>query len=134
MEIDKLKLNVMIPERILLKVNVAKIIAEAINGSFCLLPRHIDFVSVLEPGILIYESDGEEKFLAVDQGILIKCGYEVLVSVLNAVESDDLGLLEETVRKQFRKLDENERMSRSALEKLEADFVRRFIELQERRH
>ena len=131
MEIDKMTLKVMVPERVMVKTSTTKVIAEARNGSFCLLPRHIDFVSVLVPGILIYESEGEEHYLAVDEGILVKCGFEVWISVLNAVESDDLGELELTVRKQFKRLDEDERQSRSALEKLEADFVRRFIELQQ---
>jgi len=133
MEQNNMTIKVMVPERVVVKTDASKIIAEAVNGSFCLLPRHIDLVSVLVPGILIYESEGEEHYLAVDEGILLKCGFEVMVSVINAVESEDLGALEDTVRKQFKRLDEDERLSRSALEKLEADFVRRFIELQEER-
>jgi len=133
MEVDKMHLKIMVPSQIIVNTPVSKVIAEAENGSFCLLPHHIDFVAVLVPGILIYESGDEEQFLAVDEGVLVKNGYEVLISVLNAVQSDDLGLLEQTVREEFNRLEENEKMSRSALEKLEADFVRRFIELQEKR-
>jgi F-type H+-transporting ATPase subunit epsilon len=134
MEVDKMHLKIMVPSQIIVNTMVSKVIAEAENGSFCLLPRHIDFVAVLVPGILIHESDDIESYLAVDEGILVKNGYEVLISVLNAVQSEDLGLLEQTVREEFNRLKENEKMSRSALEKLEADFVRRFIELQEKRH
>ena len=125
-----MKLKVLLPTKILLEEEVSKITAEAANGSFCLLPRHIDFVTALVPGILIFVSvRGEEKFLAVDEGILVKSGAEVLVSTRHAVQSSDLGLLQETVEKQFRILNEREKVTRSALAKLEVNIVRQFLEL-----
>ena len=125
-----MKLKVLLPTKILLEEEVSKITAEAENGSFCLLPRHIDFVTALVPGILIFVSvRGEEKFLAVDEGILVKSGVQVLVSTRHAVQSSDLGLLQETVEKQFRVLNEREKVTRSALAKLEVNIVRQFMEL-----
>ena len=125
-----MKLKVLLPTKILLEEEVSKITAEAANGSFCLLPRHIDFVTALVPGILIFVSvRGEEKFLAVDEGILVKSGVQVLVSTRHAVQSSDLGLLQETVEKQFRVLNEREKVTRSALAKLEVNIVRQFLEL-----
>lgn len=109
---------------------VAKVTAEAENGSFCLLPRHIDFVAALVPGILCFESSGgKEEFLAVDEGILVKCGQEVFVSTRNAVQGSQLGTLRRTVEEQYKVLDDRERVARSALAKLEADLVRRFMDL-----
>lgn len=125
-----MKLKVLLPTKILLEEDVTKITAEAENGSFCLLPRHIDFVTALVPGILIFVSiAGEEKFLAVDEGILVKSGTEVMVSTRHAVQSSDLGLLQQTVEKQFRVLNEREKVTRSALAKLEVNIVRQFLEL-----
>ncbi|HBE54074.1 MAG TPA: F0F1 ATP synthase subunit epsilon, partial [Cyanobacteria bacterium UBA11369] len=81
-------------------------------------------------GILIFVSiRGEENFLAVDEGILVKSSAEVLVSTRHAVQSSDLGLLQETVEKQFRILNEREKVTRSALAKLEVNIVRQFMEL-----
>jgi F-type H+-transporting ATPase subunit epsilon len=125
-----MKLKVLLPTRIFLDEEVNKVTGEAENGCFCLLPRHIDFVTVLVPGILSFESvAGQETFLAVDEGILLKCGSQVVVSTRNAVQNSDLRLLQETVEKQFRVLDEREKMTRSALSKLEANIVRQFVEL-----
>jgi F-type H+-transporting ATPase subunit epsilon len=124
------RLKVLLPSEVLLDEEVAKVVAEAENGSFALLPRHIDFVSALVPGILSYESsEGEERFLAVDGGILVKAGPEVLVSTLNAVISTSLQELRETVETQFRVLSEQETSARSALARLEMGFIRRFLEL-----
>ena len=126
-----MKLKVLLPTQVLIDEKVIKVIAEAENGSFCLLPRHIDFATVLVPGLLSFlTTQGAEQFLAVDEGILIKCGGEVLVSTRNAVLGPDLGMLKQTIQKQFVELEDREKMSRSALAKLEANFVRRFMELE----
>lgn len=122
----------LLPTEVLMDEEVNKVIAEAENGSFCLLNRHIDFVSSLAPGLLSYESaEGQIEFIAVDEGILVKCGSEVFVSTRNAVRGVNLGELKETVKKSFGTLDERQRITRSAVAKLEAAFVKRFIELGE---
>ncbi|MDJ0616753.1 MAG: F0F1 ATP synthase subunit epsilon [Calothrix sp. MO_192.B10] len=127
-----MKLKVILPTKILLESEVSKVIAEAENGSFCLLPRHIDFVTTLVPGILAFVGvTGEEKFLALDEGILVKRGAEVLVSTQRAVQGNELEILQQTVEKQFRVLDEREKMTRSVLAKLEISSIRSFINLGE---
>jgi F-type H+-transporting ATPase subunit epsilon len=130
-----MQLRVMLPTEILIDQAAGKIVAEAENGSFCLLPRHIDFVAALAPGILSFvTSEGREEFVAVDRGILVKCGREVSISTRHAVRGQELGELKRQIQEQFHQLDEREQTSRSVLTRLEADFVRRFVELQERGH
>lgn len=130
-----MKLKVVLPARELLECEVIKVIAEAPNGSFCLLPRHIDFVAPLVPGILAYTTPlGQEVFLAVDEGMLVKCGTEVLVSTWNAVLGPDLGELKQAVQDLFRDLDDRERKARTALGKLEAHLVRQVLEWEDRTH
>jgi F-type H+-transporting ATPase subunit epsilon len=120
-----MKLKILLPTEVYLEEDVKKVAAEAENGSFCLLPNHIDFVSALVPGLLFYKSEaGEEVFIAIDEGILVKCNGEVLVSTGRAIRGADLETLHQTVEKEFQRLDEREKQSRSALAKLEAGFVR----------
>lgn len=124
-----MKLKVLLPTEILVDEEVRKVIAEATNGSFCLLPRHIDFVAALVPGLLSFDdASGEEVFLAVDRGTLVKCGDEVLVSTRRAVRGGSLEALHATVENEFRVLDDRERKARTASARLEAGLVRRFIE------
>jgi len=126
-----MRLKVLLPSEILVDQEVTKVIAEGQNGEFCLLPRHVDFLTALVPGIFLYATpDGREQFLAVDQGILVKCGPEVLVSTRNAVGGAELGVLEQTVEKQFRAEEDREAAARLAFSKLEAGFIRRFAELE----
>jgi F-type H+-transporting ATPase subunit epsilon len=126
-----MKLKVLLPTEILVEEPVVKVTAEAENGSFTLLPRHIDFVAALVPGLLYFVTeDDREEFVAVDEGILVKCGSDVLVSTREAALGPDLGKLREMVDRQFLALDEHEKIARSAFARLEADLVRRFLELE----
>ena len=125
-----MKLKVLTPIQVLIDRPVSKIIAEAENGHFCLLPNHVDFVAALVPGILSFTTEmDKEVFIAVDEGILVKCGAEVLVSTRNAIEGSDLATLKQTVTEQFQMLDEKERLTRSALAQFEVSMMRRFKEL-----
>jgi len=128
-----MRLTVLLPTEILVDEEVAKVVAEAQNGSFCLLPRHIDFVAALVPGLLSFvkTADGAEEFLAADEGLLVKCGPQVLVSTRQAVRGGELGLLRETVEKTFKVLTDQEKRTRTALANLEANFIRRLLKLEE---
>ena len=129
---DRMDLKLCLPTRTLRQTAVAKIVAEAQNGAFGLLPRHIDYVAALVPGILsITLEDGQEIFFGIDEGILVKRGREVMISVRNAVKGEDLATLRQTVEREFLELDERERTARAALARLEAGVVRRFIRLEE---
>ena len=126
-----MKLKVLLPAEVLVHEDVTKVTAEAHNGSFCLLPKHVDFVAALVPGILSFETaGGREAFVAVDEGILVKCGEEVMVSTRNAMRGPDLGQLRSMVEERFKVLDDRERTARSTMVKIEAGFVRRFLEIQ----
>lgn len=125
-----MKLKILLPSEVFLEEDVNKVTAEAQNGFFTLLPRHIDFTAALVPGILYYEKMGqEEKFLAVKGGLLLKWGDNVVVSTVNAVQGGNLGELENIVEDKFRVLDEKEKQVRSATAKIEAGFIRRFLEI-----
>ena len=126
-----MRLSVFLPMKILIDQEVTKVVAEAENGSFGILPKHIDFVAALAPGIFSFESGEVEEFMAIDEGILVKCASDVLVSTRNAVRSKDLGELKRTVEEEFGVLNERERKTRSILAKLEADFTRRFLKMRD---
>ena len=126
-----MNLKVLLPAEIFLCEEVTKIVAEAENGFFCLLPQHADFTAALAPGILSFTTGNGETHLAVDGGALLKRGPEVLVSTRNAVRSPELGTLRDVVVRQFEEIDEREKKARSAAAKLEVDLLRRFMELKD---
>ncbi len=122
--------KILLPAEVFYSKEVAKVVAEAGNGSFCLLPQHIDFVASLVPGLLrIVDSEGQEEFYAIDEGVLVKRGSDVKVSTRNVIAIPDLGMLKQVVEEKFKTLDDREKAARTAAARLEADLVRRFMEL-----
>jgi F-type H+-transporting ATPase subunit epsilon len=132
MEPKLMHLKVLLPFEIFAeKEGVLRIIVETRAGSLGLLPRRLDCTAALAPGILTYETAAEGTvYMAVDAGVLVKTGPEVVLSVRNAIGGANLGKLREAIEQEFLNLDERERSVRSALAKLESGFARRFLEFQ----
>jgi F-type H+-transporting ATPase subunit epsilon len=113
------------------KTDVSRIVAEGREGSFGLLPHRLDCVAALAPGILTYETQADGTvYVAVDEGVLVKTGADVLVSVRHAIGGTDLGQLHDAVKRQFLTLDESERNVRNALAKMESGLIGRFAEFE----
>jgi F-type H+-transporting ATPase subunit epsilon len=125
-----MNLKVLLPFRIFAeKAGVSRIVAETREGSFGFLPHRLDCVAALVPGILIYQNQAEsEVYVAVDEGVLVKTGLDVLVSVRNAIGGTDLGQLREVVEREFLNLNQREQSVRSVMARLESGFIRRLAE------
>ena len=125
MENELMTVKILLPFKIFDKIfNVKRIVAETGQGSFGILPQRLDCVAALVAGIFTYETETEGvQYLAIDEGILVKAGPEVLVSVRNAIGGADLGKLRESAENDFVELDENERKVRSVMAKLESGFI-----------
>ena len=127
-----MQLKVLLPFQVFVdEASVSRIVAETPAGSFGLLSRRLDCVAALAPGILIYETARQgEVCLAVDEGVLVKTGAEVLVSVRRALRGKDLRQLRDAVAKEFLTQDEQEQVLRSAMAKVESSFLHRFARFQ----
>ncbi len=113
------------------KSDVTRMVVETSDGSYGFLPHRLDCVLVLTPGILTYEtSAGGEVFVAVDEGVLVKAGLEVLVSVRGAISGSDLSQLRALVDQEFLTLDEQEESANLVMKKLETGFLQRFASFQ----
>ena len=123
-----MNLKILLPYKVFAeKASVLRIVAETREGSFGLLPHRLDCVAALTPGILVFETEAEgEVYMAVDEGVLVKTGADVLVSVRNAIAGTDLDRLRQAVESEFLNLDEQEKSVRSVMAKLESGFIRRF--------
>lgn len=132
-----MRLRILLPSRVLLDREVEKVTAEAANGSFGMLPRHVDFVTSLEAGLVGFvpaeesADDAEQEiFVGVDQGILVKHGSRVQVSVRDATRPGRLGEVRRAAEERFAAMDEHLRKVRSSISRIEASFVRRFMDTQ----
>jgi F-type H+-transporting ATPase subunit epsilon len=126
-----MNLKILLPFQVFAdKSGVKRIVAETSKGSFGLLPRRLDCVAALVPGILTYETAADgEVFVAVDQGVLVKAGPDVLVSVRRALAGADVGQLRDAVEREFLTLDEQEKSVRTVVAKMEGQLIRRMASL-----
>jgi len=124
-------LKVWTPTEAVLEAEVSKIKAESEDGWFGILPRHIDFVTALVPGILTYTlPDRTDEHLALDRGVLVKCGRAVFISTRHAVRGA-IERLHEAVSEQFQQQRGKEQAAARFGAKLEADLVRRLMEMEQ---
>ena len=126
-----MQLEILLPFRVCMRKSaVSRIVAETAQGSFGLLPHRLDCVAALIPGILTFESPADgEVFVAVDEGVLVKVGATVRVSVRRAIVGADLAGLRDAVKREFLIQDQETRSIRETLAKLETGFVARFADL-----
>ncbi|MBU3022319.1 F0F1 ATP synthase subunit epsilon [Aestuariibacter sp. A3R04] len=122
-------LKVLLPHKVFSEEqNVLRIVATTPQGAFGILPNRLDCVASLSAGILVIEVDGEEEaYIAVDEGVLVKTGAEVRISVRNAMNGMGLEDLRHALEDEFIQLDEQEQKLRSALTKMESGFVQRLV-------
>lgn len=126
-----MNLTILLPENTYWQGKVKKVVGEAKNGSFCLLPAHIDFMTIMVPGIFYtVTEESQDVYFAINEGFLLKTGREVTLATRNAVKGESLGSLKRQVEEDFKKINQQDRKARQALQKLEADFVRRFLDLE----
>jgi F-type H+-transporting ATPase subunit epsilon len=130
MSLSRMTLKVLLPFQVFTeKANVTRIVADTLAGSIGLLPNRLDCVAALSPGILVIETENEEEtYVAIDEGVLVKAGGDVLVSVRNAIGGTELGELREAVEREFLTLDEHEESVRAVLARMESGFIRRIAD------
>lgn len=125
-----MQVELRLPTRSLFSGSASKVYAVAENGSFTLLPNHTDFITAIVPSVLIVTNEQQQElFFAVDEGILIKKGHQVELATRRGLQGKSLTALNELVATTFMAVDEEERVARSALSRLEANIVRRFGDL-----
>lgn len=125
---DVLHLKLLLPFDLLVdEPEVKRMVIMTTGGSYGIWPNRLDCIACLEPGILTYEtSTNEEHFVAVDEGIIVKTGEEVVVSVHNGIIGADLGTLHQAIERDFLEKRKTQNDLNTVLAKLERSFVRSF--------
>jgi F-type H+-transporting ATPase subunit epsilon len=127
-----MQLKILVPSGVFANIaKVDRIVVMTQTGSFGLLPHRLDCAAVLPPGVFAYSTGGtDEVHLAVDAGVMVKTGADVLVCVRRAIAGADLGRLHQAVQQELMKLSDQESSSRKTLAHLESGLVREFVKLQ----
>jgi F-type H+-transporting ATPase subunit epsilon len=109
--------------------NVTAVRAEDETGSFGILERHADFLTVLTVSVVAWHrADGCRRYCAVRRGVLrVEGGSEVAVATREAIVGDDLDHLEQVVLTQLRSTLDAERTARTESMQLQMKAIRQIV-------
>ena len=124
-------LLIALPYTILLdEPEIKRLVIPTPQGSYGIFPNRLDCMASLTSGIVTYYgADDREYFVAVEEGILVKAGREVTLSVRNGITGADLGSLTAAVEADFQEKKKAQSDLDLALAKLERNFIRSFNEI-----
>lgn len=124
------RLKVFVPSGLVFDEDVDFLRAEDYTGTFGILSRHTDFLTILKPSVVIVKKGGDEIYLAVKGGVLSFQNNRAKISTEAAIEGKSLEELHEVVMQEFMKKTERERILGEALKNMEKDFLKRLIDLE----
>ena len=87
-----MKFELVSPTKVFFEGTVEEINAPGIEGDFGVLPGHTPFLTFLNVGELIYKVDGNEKYVAIDGGVIEVLPTRVIALVDDAYYAEDIDL------------------------------------------
>jgi len=109
---------------------VERIVVTTTAGSLGILPNRLDCAAAIVPGIVEYQTAADGVcYAALDEGVMIKTGREVVISVRRAFAGDGLDLLQAQLEREFLTQTAAEQEARAVLAKLESGFLHRFVDV-----
>ncbi len=126
-----MKLRITTPTAVVAEFDdVLHLRAEDASGAFGILPRHADFLTVLETSVVSWRrTGGVVGHCAVRGGVLaVQGGERIAIATRDAVPGDDLAKLEVDVLAAFRAKAAEEQSARADSARLQLAAVRRMFD------
>jgi F-type H+-transporting ATPase subunit epsilon len=89
---NKLKLEIVTPNGLLLSEDIDEVTATGTEGEFGVLPGHVPFVTTLKIGILTYKKGTDTRFVFVGSGFAEVMPDRVIILADSAEKSEDIDL------------------------------------------
>jgi len=117
------------PTDVVLEEDVRHVTAEDPTGSLGIRPGHAPLVTSLIPGIIVVRTTaGQEKYVAVNGGVLLVADETVDIVTRTAVLDTDLARLESSVVSEFEKEADAGRANHVAFERMRLSFMKEMLE------
>ena len=122
--------RIITPQAVETVKNISFFRAEDRSGSFGILPRHIEFLTILEPSIAIAVIEDRETYYAFNSGVLSFKNNVLTITAKEFVQSDNISKLLEMIKHTFKEQEEKERLFRDSIENLQKAFIKKLIEME----
>jgi F-type H+-transporting ATPase subunit epsilon len=82
-----LNLRIYTPQKLFLEETITRLKVQEKDCNYTIFPRHIDYLSCFNRSTIVFRKlSGEEGYVWLNQGVLVKCGREVQISVFSAID------------------------------------------------
>jgi F-type H+-transporting ATPase subunit epsilon len=124
-----MKLRIMTPTELTLELEAAHVTVEDMSGSLGIRPHHTSLVTALVPGIVaVRGTGGEDKYAAVNGGVLVVHGGDVDIVSREAVVSNDPARLDSEVVAGFEREEAADRTNHVAFEKMRIRLMKSVLD------
>lgn len=127
-----LNLRVYTPEKLFLEKEILKITLNGKEGSFSILPKHVDYISSFDDCIMCYtDTSNKTSFLATNQGIITKIGRNIEISTFHVIVGNSLMELKNNINELSKKskdiANKNTEINEN-LKKMELSILKKIME------
>jgi F-type H+-transporting ATPase subunit epsilon len=132
---ETLKLEIVTPQAIVFSEDVHMVTLPVLEGQIGVYPHHVRLITQVVPGELIVSKDGQDRFLAVGEGLVDIAGDHVAIVTDMAIPADriDEAKVEEARQRAAARLEE--KISDEEIATVNASLARSLAQLQvKRRH
>jgi F-type H+-transporting ATPase subunit epsilon len=130
---DTLRLEIITPQATVFSEDVHMVTLPAVDGQMGVYPHHLRLITQIEPGEVIVTKDGQERYLAVGEGLVEVTAEHVAVVTDMAIPSDkiDEAKVEEARERAAARL--REKISDEEIASVNASLARSLAQLQVKR-
>ena len=133
--VDTLKLEIVTPQATVFSDDVEMVTLPGVEGQMGILPQHVRLMTQLVPGEMIVRKSGQDRFLAVGEGLIEVTGdrVSIVTDMAVAAENIDEAKAEEARQRAAARL--REKLSTEEVASVNAALVRSLAQLRvKRRH
>lgn len=124
-----LLLEIITPEKVVYKDEVAEIVIPTVNGEIAILPNHINLLTQINPGELIVKKGSIQQYIAITGGFLEVNDNKVSILANYAIKAQDIEIARATeAKKRAEKLME-EKISDNDLRIAQGEMIKAILEL-----
>lgn len=130
---DTIRLEILTPETTAYSEDVDMVTLPAVEGEIGILPLHVRLVTQLVPGEMIVHKNGQDRFLAVGEGLVEVTGQRVSIVTNMAITVENINEVAAEEARQRAAARLREKISSEEVASVNASLARSLAQLQVKR-
>jgi F-type H+-transporting ATPase subunit epsilon len=130
---ETLKLQIVTPEAIVFSEDVHMVTIPAVEGEMGIYPQHVRLITQVVPGEIIVTRDGQERYLAVGEGLVEVTANQVSIVTDMAIPAENIDEARAAEARARAEARLREKISDEEVASVNASLVRSLAQLQVRK-